>query len=41
MQEVSQAFDYRHEAFPTHSMGWHFTHALLSTGKGSGTMMIS
>lgn len=40
MQEVSQAFDCRHEEFPTHSMDWHFTPAHLSTGKGSGIMMI-
>lgn len=40
MQEVSQAFDCRHEELPTHSMGQHFTPAYLSTGKGSGIMMI-
>lgn len=40
MQEVSQAFDCRHEEFPSHSMDWHFTPAHLSTGKGRGIMMI-
>lgn len=39
MQGVSQAFDCRHEEFPTHSIGWHLTPAHLSTGKGSGIMM--
>lgn len=40
MQEVSQAFDCRHEEFPAHSGDWHFTPAHLSTGKGSRIMMI-
>lgn len=39
MQEVSQAFDCRHEDFPAHSM--HFTPALLSAEKGSEIMMPS
>lgn len=40
MQEVSQAFDCRQEEFPAHSRDWHLTPAQLSTGKGSGIMMV-
>lgn len=40
MQEVSQAFDYRQEEFPAHSRDWHLTPAQLSTGEGSGIMMV-
>lgn len=35
MQEVSQAFDFRHEQTPAHSGDWHFAPPHLSTGKGS------
>lgn len=39
MQEVSQAFDFRHEQSPAHSVDWHFTPSHLSTGKGSEIVM--
>lgn len=35
MQQVSQAFDFRHEQTPAHSGDWHFAPPHLSTGKGS------
>lgn len=39
MQEVSQAFDFRHEQSPAQSVHQHFTPPHVSTGKGGEIMV--